>query len=139
VHRVQRVPVTDGAGKVQTSTATVAVMPEVHTILSDTSFLIALLCCCCHSCWSNYCTPAASYFTYIQHLYVCVCVCVCVCFSWSRRAYLRWKCARSVCWLYMFRNSIRLGTASDVMWYDVMRCDVLWHDVMWCDTEIKVQ
>ena len=29
VHRVQRVPITDGAGKVQTSTATVAVMPEV--------------------------------------------------------------------------------------------------------------
>ena len=30
VHRVQRVPITDGAGKVQTSTATVAVMPEVN-------------------------------------------------------------------------------------------------------------
>ena len=29
MHRVQRVPITDGAGKVQTSTATVAVMPEV--------------------------------------------------------------------------------------------------------------
>eukprot|EP00596_Hydrurales_sp_CCMP1899_P008667 CAMPEP_0119038660 /NCGR_PEP_ID=MMETSP1177-20130426/7712_1 /TAXON_ID=2985 /ORGANISM="Ochromonas sp, Strain CCMP1899" /LENGTH=365 /DNA_ID=CAMNT_0007001531 /DNA_START=245 /DNA_END=1342 /DNA_ORIENTATION=- len=32
VHRVQRVPVTDGAGKVQTSTATVAVMPEVDDV-----------------------------------------------------------------------------------------------------------
>ena len=30
MHRVQRVPITDGAGKVQTSTATVAVMPEVN-------------------------------------------------------------------------------------------------------------
>jgi protein subunit release factor A len=33
VHRVQRVPITDGAGKVQTSTATVAVMPEVIVLL----------------------------------------------------------------------------------------------------------
>ena len=33
VHRVQRVPITDGAGKVQTSTATVAVMPEVIPLL----------------------------------------------------------------------------------------------------------
>ena len=32
VHRVQRVPVTDGAGKIQTSTATVAVMPEVDEV-----------------------------------------------------------------------------------------------------------
>jgi peptide chain release factor 1 len=32
VHRVQRVPVTDSAGKVQTSTATVAVMPEVDDV-----------------------------------------------------------------------------------------------------------
>ena len=29
---MQRVPVTDGAGKVQTSTATVAVMPEVDDV-----------------------------------------------------------------------------------------------------------
>ena len=34
VHRVQRVPITDGAGKVQTSTATVAVMPEVRQMKS---------------------------------------------------------------------------------------------------------
>lgn len=32
VHRVQRVPVTDSQGKIQTSTATVAVMPEIDEV-----------------------------------------------------------------------------------------------------------
>lgn len=32
VHRVQRIPITDSAGKIQTSTATVAIMPEVDDI-----------------------------------------------------------------------------------------------------------
>eukprot|EP01024_Parvocaulis_polyphysoides_P034725 TRINITY_DN3074_c0_g3_i5.p1 TRINITY_DN3074_c0_g3~~TRINITY_DN3074_c0_g3_i5.p1 ORF type:complete len:259 (-),score=64.84 TRINITY_DN3074_c0_g3_i5:6-782(-) len=32
VHRVQRVPVTESAGRIQTSTATVAVMPEVDDV-----------------------------------------------------------------------------------------------------------
>ena len=32
VHRVQRVPTTDSQGRIQTSTATVAVMPEVDDV-----------------------------------------------------------------------------------------------------------
>lgn len=32
VHRVQRVPATEAAGRVHTSTATVAVMPEVDEV-----------------------------------------------------------------------------------------------------------
>jgi peptide chain release factor 1 len=32
VHRVQRVPVTEAGGRVHTSTATVAVMPEVDDV-----------------------------------------------------------------------------------------------------------
>ncbi len=32
VHRVQRVPATEAAGRVHTSTATVAVMPEVDDV-----------------------------------------------------------------------------------------------------------
>ena len=32
VHRVQRVPATEGGGRVHTSTATVAVMPEVDEV-----------------------------------------------------------------------------------------------------------
>lgn len=32
VHRVQRVPATEGSGRVHTSTATVAVMPEVDDV-----------------------------------------------------------------------------------------------------------
>ena len=32
VHRVQRVPATEGGGRVHTSTATVAVMPEVDDV-----------------------------------------------------------------------------------------------------------
>ena len=32
VHRVQRVPATESAGRVHTSTATVAVMPEVEEV-----------------------------------------------------------------------------------------------------------
>jgi protein subunit release factor A len=51
VHRVQRVPVTDGAGKVQTSTATVAVMPEVRTLRTAPSDLIALLFVQLLHCW----------------------------------------------------------------------------------------
>jgi peptide chain release factor 1 len=32
VHRVQRVPATEAAGRVHTSTATVAIMPEVEEV-----------------------------------------------------------------------------------------------------------
>jgi len=32
VHRVQRVPATEAAGRVHTSTATVAIMPEVDDV-----------------------------------------------------------------------------------------------------------
>lgn len=43
VHRIQRVPVTESSGRIQTSTATVAVLPEVEAVdvdlnLSDCSF-----------------------------------------------------------------------------------------------------
>lgn len=45
VHRVQRVPLTETQGRVHTSTATVAIMPEVH-LSSGVIFDEALYLCC---------------------------------------------------------------------------------------------
>ena len=33
VHRVQRIPVTEASGRIHTSTATVAVLPEAHEMI----------------------------------------------------------------------------------------------------------
>jgi len=50
VHRVQRVPQTEAQGRVHTSTATVAIMPEVHYFMPEQFFF-----CTCDSgkAWRN--------------------------------------------------------------------------------------
>lgn len=67
VHRVQRVPATESQGRVHTSTATVAIMPEVDDvtvkidakvcthfvewIAPDMLFFMGFYCCCTYPLW----------------------------------------------------------------------------------------
>lgn len=46
VHRVQRVPATESQGRVHTSTATVAIMPEVKLILTLSDVNVSTSCAC---------------------------------------------------------------------------------------------
>jgi PCRF domain len=108
VHRVQRVPVTDGAGKVQTSTATVAVMPEVRTLRTAPSALIVVVVC----------PIVALLVLFILHLTgTCECECVCafVCFSLNRlRTYVFTDEVYTICVLTVdvSRNSIGADNCS---------------------------